>query len=555
MLGSIPRENDTLQWLRGADQETVLRQVAYWLGKFDEAGLTGWKKIEREWVAETIVEPHRSRLLDLLHGDWLLVSPQSLMIVAKRALTSGHASAVTDMRPLFMAAVSIQGGLGRDREANEDAATRRLGLLTELIRSQTFHRRPDWGTRVAQSKIRWVDIPGPDGLNLPAGVAESFEQVTDVPLLDLQSIGFCLFAQALEHPGTVPTVAKIAEVIHWERERLDRVLDLVAAPIADLAEEIRAEEAKYGEDWAFEALRRFPVLRLDGDRILILSPGLVIERTFGWLPFFDMTEPDRPSKAIKAIAERAKGPFRSICEREVIETLAVNVAAGRKRGRLFDGTALRAAFPTGQIADAAIAYRDEWIVVEVSSGQLKRDTVVGGFKESLDRDLERLIDEKVEQIEATIAHIRADPTRLTGDTGRRRRFVPVLVIAEGVPINPLVHTTIQERLDAAGRLAGADVEPLQILDTEDLYVAETVVEIDRLGLNELLDRHRHAGLMRRVDLRSWLLVKGPLRKLRADRLNALYDDAMDLITDNLGMDREAVQTARAERRAAPRKRR
>lgn len=78
--------------------------------------------------------------------------------------------------------------------------------------------------------------------------------------------------------------------------------------------------------------------------------------------------------------------------------------------------------------------------------------------------------------------------------------MPVLVIAEGVPLNPLTHSTIMERLKRAGRLAEADVTSLHILDTEDLYVAETVVETDHLGLNEVLSQHRHAGLMSRVGL-------------------------------------------------------
>jgi hypothetical protein len=193
--------------------------------------------------------------------------------------------------------------------------------------------------------------------------------------------------------------------------------------------------------------------------------------------------------------------------------------------------------------------------VEVSSGQLKRETVVGGSETALDSDLARLIDEKVQQIEATIAHIRSDPTRLSGDTRRRRRFVPVLVIAEGVPINPLTHVTITERLAAAGHFAEVDVEPLCILDTEDLYVAETIVESDRRGLNKVLDLHRRAGLMRRVDLRSWWLMEKRLRKVRPDRLNTSLDAAMDLITDNLGIDRAAVEAGRTERRAGAHPRR
>jgi hypothetical protein len=537
VFGAFPGAEEPLAWLRGADRESVLREVAFWLGKFDEVGLAGWKQVERDWVSESLLEPHRSRILDLLHGDRTLVSTQSLEILAKRALTVGHASTDTNMVPLFMAAVSIQGGLGSSRDPNESAEARRLRLQAELISNALFHRRPERGMRVAQSQIRWRDIPTREDVNLPIAPAEAFERVTGVPLIDFEAIGFALFAQAMEHPGATPTVAATAEVFQWERERLERVLDLIAATIDSVATLIRQDERTYGEDWSFDALRRFPILRLPGDRMLILSPHLILERTLGWLPVLDMTQPESAANAVRAIARRAKTAFEVVCEQEVIASLAANVAGGRKRGRLFDGRTLRATYPTGRIADAAIAYRDEWLVVEVSSGQLQRGTVVGGLATTLDADLERLIDEKVDQIVSTITQIRADPGRLSGDTQRRRRFVPVLVNAEGLPLNPITYNTITERVASAGRLLEADVAPLHIIDTEDLYVAEALVETDRLGLDEVLDQHRHAGLMRRVDLRGWLAMAGRGRRAWPERLLPYQAAALDLITDNLGIDR------------------
>ena len=460
------------------------------------------------------------------------------MIAAKRAIISGRPSAVQDMRPLFMAALSIQGGLGIEHPRDETPEQRRLRLQGELISNAQFHRHPDRGTRVAQSQVRWRDIPGVAGLDLPVVPADAFEQVTGVPLLDLQSVGFYLFAQGLQRPGGVPTVGAIAEVFHWERERLR-----ASAPTHRGASRPGRRSHPTGRRgvWRRLDLRRLsavPVLRLSEDRIRILWPQLVLERTLGLLPFFDMTKPDDPSEQVAAIATRAKTALESVFEREVIETLAANVAGGRQHGQLFDGPTLRATYPAGRIADAAIAYRDEWVVLEVSSGQLQRGTVVGGRAATLDRDLGRLIDVKVDQIVSTINHTRADPGRLNDDGRRRKRFVPVLVNAEGVPLNPLTHTTITHRVAAAGRLAEADVEPLHVLDTEDLYVAEAMVDTDRLGLNELLRQHRRAGLMRRVDLKDWLALAGRARLARPKRLQPSLDVALDLMTDNLGMDRE-----------------
>ena len=73
-----------------------------------------------------------------------------------------------------------------------------------------------------------------------------------------------------------------------------------------------------------------------------------------------------------------------------------------------------------------------------------------------------------------------------------------------------------------------------------------MVETDRLGLNEVLDQHHHAGLMRRVDLRSWLAKEGRAKVARPQRLASSLDIAMDLITDNLGMDRDDAEVSDSE---------
>lgn len=547
IFGPGAKFTEPLDWLGAADQVTVLREVAGWQSKFDHLDLPDWKELERSWVAESIVEPLRSKILSLLIGQVTLVGPQALLILAKRALRSGHPSTLTDMRPLLMAAVAIQGGLDRERAVDETAEDRHLQLQVELIRSHSFHRRPDRGLRVAQSQIRWHDIPSRAGAELSPLVADAFEQVVGVSLLDFQSIGFLLFVQATEYPGATFRLADLAAAAHWDEARVVRAIAPMAATLAEASRAIAEDEARDGEAWTFDALRRFPVLRLDDERVLVLSPRLVLERTLGWLPVFDMTQPEQASGPIRGLAARAKGAFETVCEREVIETLAANVAGGRKHGRLFDGSVLRTTYPTGEIADGAIAYGDEWLVVEVSSGQLSRGTVVGGQQDKLEQDLGRLLDDKVSQIESTIAHIRADPARLSGDNRRRPHFRPVLVIAEGVPLNPTTHMTIMARLAADGRLTGAGIGPLHILDTEDLYVAEIVAETDRLGLNEILDQHAHSGRMRRMDLRSWLTVSGKVKKPFPRRLHMPFDQAVSSLNGNLGVDPEKIAAVRLEK--------
>lgn len=540
VYGLVPRDDPALAWLRVADQETVLRAVAYWLARFDGTDLPGWKQIERDWVAEMILEPHRSQILAGLRDDWTLVSPQSLLIAAKRALRHNGPSDEQTDHQLFLAAVAIQNDLGGPREAGEPAELRHARLTVEMIANQAFHRRPERGPRAAQAEIRWRIIPDRGDTALPFAVADAFEIVTGVPLLDFQAFGFALFAKALDQPGVTPRIGPLVESLGWTRECADAVLRLIAATPETIAAGIEREEREHGERWSFDTLRRFPVIRLSGDRLLVLSPKMILERVLGWLPFFDMTKPECPTPEVRLLAGRAETTFRLICEREVVDSLAANLVNGRTRGRLYDGPTLRRTYPGGRIADAVIAYGDAFVVIEVTSAQLARGSVVGLRHDVLEDDLSRVIDAEVKQIESTIEHLLRDPGRLTGDTSRRRRIVPVLVVAEGIPVNPLTHPAIMARIEAAGMLQGPGVEGLHVLDTEDVYAAETMAQTDRLGLLEILDLHHRAGRMRRVDLRSWLMLSGRLRQQWPNRLDEPMGIGLDRITGHLFLDPEGA---------------
>ena len=64
-------------------------------------------------------------------------------------------------------------------------------------------------------------------------------------------------------------------------------------------------------------------------------------------------------------------------------------------------------------ADAAIDCGSAWVVAEVSTAQLKRESVVGGDPVELEKDLERAIYTKARQLDATVRAIGADESKLT----------------------------------------------------------------------------------------------------------------------------------------------
>ncbi len=109
------------------------------------------------------------------------------------------------------------------------------------------------------------------------------------------------------------------------------------------------------------------------------------------------------------MAARAKQTLRHCNELYVSEILhAITCDEGTTR-RVYDDADLKAVYTAeGQrIADAAIDYPGAWIVIEVTTTQLRREAATAVPDESQIQDIDKLVEE-LNQIEATITALRGD---------------------------------------------------------------------------------------------------------------------------------------------------
>ncbi|MFE5178577.1 hypothetical protein ACFQ93_33335 [Streptomyces sp. NPDC056601] len=115
------------------------------------------------------------------------------------------------------------------------------------------------------------------------------------------------------------------------------------------------------------------------------------------------------------MAARAKQTLRHCSEVYVSEVLhAITRDEGTTR-RVYDDAELKAAYTAqGQcIADAAIDYPGAWIVIEVTTTQLRREAATAVPGESQIEDIDKLVEE-LDQIDETITALRGDETAAAG---------------------------------------------------------------------------------------------------------------------------------------------
>ena len=506
---------DAIRWLKGLDREGVLITCAYVLARH-EAIDADWQEIHLDLARRSFQEPYATRIANLVKSGRPLVAPQSLLTLAKLAL---HHSPVEGGKQnaglILVALLAIQQDfVSRDEESEEsDPAKAGAAFLRELIRIQSFTSQPSEMSLITRLELRWRELPArlighPEHVDLEG----LFATATGTTMTDLTILGLALWARALQQPG-VPFSRSYIDSLAWPRHRLDAALTLFAAVPDALAVQLDQDDKAFGATWSFDAFRQFPIIRLGEDRFVVLSPAMLMTRLFGWLPLWDLRSALKAAGASQ-LEQKVRGFFGAVCEEQALETVAAIVGDTPLARRLYRDDDLRRAFGRRKkTADAAIDYGDAWVVVEVSTRQLARPARVGGTADALTGELQKGIDEKAEQLDATIRELIADESRLTRvPRAVRRRYVAVLVVTEGFPLNPMTYMAIEERLRDNGLLADPLIGPLHILDQEELEIVEGVAETHGRSILQLLEAHEKGNLFR-MPFKDWLLRESGLDAL------------------------------------------
>lgn len=516
-----------LQWLSTVDRTSVLVSCAQILGRRDALG-ADWDETTTELARRWFKEPVATKMANLIAGGSVLLAPQAILVLAKLAIQISPARGGSpDMSPLLTAFLSLQKDLNVLDEPDSQASSTDQSnrLYREVIRSQSFALDHEEAMLMARHRLDWHELPGeltshPEFVDLPGLFLES----TGVSITDLEILGIALWVRAMESPG-LPIPISYFSTLDWAPERLVAALRLVTGTVSELAAQLDEHQRQFGIQWSFDPLRRYPVVLLESVGLLVLSPELLLERVFGWLPLFDLTEGLRTAGHAK-LSDRCRAFFARVCELETVTALSNIVTCAGFAPRFYGEDALRAAFGNdAKTADAVIDCGDTWVVVEVSTRQLQRASVLAGDLAALETDLARGIDEKAEQIESTIQALAKDESRLTGyATVAGRKFIPVLVITEGFPVNPMTYRAISSRLRDAGLLMLPGVAPLRILDQQEVYLIEHVVELGQDGLLGLLQGYER-GNLREMPFRNWLITERRLDAQRPSRLERPFTRA------------------------------
>lgn len=473
-------------------------------------------------------EPTLTKVRNLIGTDEsrILIPPQAVHVMIKLALLfspNGPTNSTLGELPAILLAISeLMGNVDPENTDPLVIDTTPGWLGRELVANQYLNDSLNVVSMMARSYHRWV---------ANSDLATIYRNVTGVDINDLMTVSLALWAHWInadedEDSVTLYPTVKLAE-LNWDASRIEKTLALFVAPLDQLTQYVQEDIEQYGVKWSNSPIERFPVMPVSDELFLILDPNMLVRRAFGWLPYWDVISATKNRKIQGRFANR----ITKISEQYVEQAL---MGICGDASRFYSESRLKASLGgTGRrVADAAIDYGDAWVVLETTTTQLRRGAVAGVEDDSVDKDLNKMVDE-VEQISDTIDSLRNNGTRLTGfkDHGPRR-FYPVLIMAEGFPINPVTLTVLRGMVEKKGLLRGADTAPLEVLDTDELDMIEGLAQSDGPTFIELL-RGKATAEMWRASMEHYIMVELGLNPPKPARVTRLWNETVNHLSRRL----------------------
>lgn len=531
IFGQVPPVDFHIRQLRSLQLESVLRFSAELLNALSQPGAVR-SEVDAACARAWFKGEARTRVLNMLRDKKRgLVVPQALMLLVRSAVEHCPDELPADTQPgnLIAALLALTQTMGAGGHTGPAVVSDQPGDLgRELIANQYFNQITSIPNLLGRSVRRWRELPGElAGQHGVVDLASIYEICTGVSLDELTMVGGALWL-AVTHGNYVIPAADL-DALRLPDERLNAVLSLISADLATLRTEVRAERERQYTEWTFDAFQQRPVIRLADGNLLILDQRHLLNRIFGWLPIMDIRHPPqgRPKPpGHKSMVSQAEDTLRHLSEVYVSEVLH-SITGDTSVRRVYDDAHLKDAFSAHgqQIADAAIDYGDVWVVVEVTTSQLQRKAATAVPGPSQVQDIDKLLDE-LQQIHATIRALREDETRLTGAAAKHlRRFLPLLLLSEGFPVNPVSLTVIRERARARGLLQDADVLPIEVLDVEELEMIEALQEHAGMSLLSVLQQ-KQASDLDRMAMRDFIISDLNVTTAQAQRLSQLWPKAL-----------------------------
>jgi hypothetical protein len=369
----------------------------------------------------------------------------------------------------------------------------------DIIQNQLFNHTINLGSELARWR-RGRDLAVAYDHYAAMQFDAVFEEATGCKPEVLFEVGLSAILK-LREEKTVRLDPVIFNQLEYAPGEVAAAVDLVATDMDHLQELVVQEYEESGIDWAANSLRRYPIVRCQDGKLLVLVPQFLIQRVCGsgfhWEVLNELNgRRRRATGAAKSEAKQLIGSFGVFTGHAAEEYAADRLERivpnhGGLAKQLWREQDLQQIWPDEKCCDFLIDGGHAWVAMDAVNHAITAKAAAAGSVAALQQDLEYIIDEKAVQLDATIGRLIESGGSLPGQPAPhlRPRYHPVIVAAAGFPWSPIMAAAVHERLREKGLLQHDLIDPLTVITTQELEFLEHAVANGRVALVEMLD-HR-----------------------------------------------------------------
>lgn len=405
-----------------------------------------------------------------LVGDLKHVDPETAAVLLTHLVADGLTQERADDEPQFCGTAE--------------------SLAMEMICNSLFNHGDDIGDLLARYRLLWLGCGGRLTQVTPRRLpADLLEEATSISFDDMTALAFAYWShiRSCRPDDPVKLNAMIMPSVTVDQATIETFLNLFSSTPVDLAGELRA----CSKPWQMLPIQNRPLLRLAGD-VVVLDERYLVERvTRGLYWLVHDYEKWHHGENARARWSTAYGEMIELYAEDLLLPMAPPLIGGKRA--FFSEEDLRAAFPGTRICDAGIDFGGDVVLAEVVSGTVKVPTREQADPDSFRDDTDRLVVEKVKQLNVAAENLLRDPPPAGSPLAQRpTRIFPIVVFGGQYPVNPLTLRHIHERLEAEGLRPHGAIQPLTMLDLEELEACAYLSEQRQLTFPQLADAWRRS---------------------------------------------------------------
>jgi hypothetical protein len=386
------------------------------------------------------------------------------------------------------------------RLASLPADEQRRLFVEMVLRNGIFNHQENFAAALVRHWELFVRLPMERG-DLPIDVRQAFREAAGVAPATYVAIAFGLFAHWT--PLTLETADKfpmgIDPVTYFANSKFrgpaKRILRKLSAPAGRLVRQYTKECAELGSvHYAFRAFAERPLVRLSRRRVLCGSWRHLQKKLTENL-YYEVLS----GLASEAKRSRFQEAFGKLLEEYVRRLLRRIYGIGT--GRLFE---LTYGPDRAEAGDGIVLYPESLVIFEVKSARFLVGAAATGDLEEFERKLNHSYLKGAQQIDRVIRDFNAGLFQVGGlGPGEIRRYFPVLVTIQPIPLEVFVWKLIEEKLRNGLILQGDGIQRLEIIHISELEEVEALATAGHSFL-ELLERKQDHPIYRDWSFRNFL---------------------------------------------------